>query len=359
MLNLLAKSFYYNLSKNFSFLPLLMPINITTSITFKCNSRCKTCNVWRREVNEFTLEEFDKTFKNIGKGPYWFTLSGGEPFLRKDITEICESIYKNCHPKIINIPTNGILYDIIPQKVKEICESVPHCKIVINLSIDGVGEKHDQIRGVKGNYEKAMRVYAALKNLNMPNLTVGIMTVISKYNMGDLPEIWEEVKKLNPDSYVTEIAEEREELLNLNSGITPSPEEYKKAAEFLKEKIISHNFKGFSKIIQGFRLNYYELTEKILEEKKQVIPCMAGLASAHIAPDGDVWFCCIQAKAIGNLREENYNLKKIWQNKKAALLRKEIKNGLCYCPMANASYTNILCNIKKLFQVAIYLLRRQ
>ncbi|MFH1453573.1 MAG: radical SAM protein [Armatimonadota bacterium] len=348
MLGLLLKSFYYNLSKWFGFSPKLMPLNITVSLTFHCNSRCRTCNVWTRNVDEFTLEEFDKTFKSMGKTPYWFTLSGGEPFLRKDILDICKSLYKRCAPKVINIPTNGILYDVIPEKVKQICEALPGTGVVINLSLDGVGEKHDQIRGVPGNYEKWIKTYKALRELNLPNLTIGIMTVISSYNVKDIPQILEEVKKLDPDSYVAEIAEEREELLNKEQGITPAYEDYVKAVECLNENLHRHRFRKFSSVIQSFRLVYYELTKHIMRQKRQVLPCMAGWASAHIVPDGEVWFCCIRGENIGNLRKENYNFKKIWNSTEAEIQRKSIKNKECWCPLANVSYTNILCDYSML-----------
>lgn len=357
MLGLLIKSFYYKLTKYFTFLPIIMPLNLTVSVTFKCNSRCKTCNVWTRNADEFTLEEFDKTFKSIGRTPYWFTLSGGEPFLRKDIVQICESAYKHCRPKVINIPTNGILHDIIPEKVRQICANLPETGIVINLSIDGVGEKHDAIRGVPGNYEKAMKTYYALKDLKMPNLTVGIMTVISSYNVRDLPLLWEEINKLNPDSYVTEIAEEREELLNKGLDITPAYDDYKNTVEFLQKKLAERHFGKFSSVIQSFRLVYYDIVKQIIKENRQVIPCMAGLASAHITAEGDVWFCCIQAKSIGNLRTAGYNFRKIWNCAKARGLRKYIKAGACWCPLANVSYTNILCSPKALFRVLMKYLK--
>jgi len=72
------------------------------------------------------------------------------------------------------------------------------------------------------------------------------------------------------------------------------------------------------------RLEYYALVKRILKEKRQVIPCYAGFASAQIAPDGDVWMCCVRAEPIGNLRESGYNFKKLWFSEKADRIRREI-----------------------------------
>ncbi|MCD4652251.1 MAG: radical SAM protein, partial [Candidatus Cloacimonetes bacterium] len=150
-----------------------MPMNYTLSLLYKCNSRCKTCNIYEKSADELTVEEYRKIFRSIGKTPYWVTLSGGEPFLRNDIVDICRELYNICRPKIINIPTNGILTKIIAEKVAQIAS---HCKksdIIINLSIDGIGEQHDEIRNVPGNYDKVIKTYKALRKLEHKNLSVG------------------------------------------------------------------------------------------------------------------------------------------------------------------------------------------
>ena len=53
-----------------------LPVNITVSVSYRCNSRCKTCNVWLLPNDDFTLEEWDRTFQSLGRAPYWFTFSG-------------------------------------------------------------------------------------------------------------------------------------------------------------------------------------------------------------------------------------------------------------------------------------------
>ena len=84
-----------------------------------------------------------------------------------------------------------------------------------------------------------------------------------------------------------------------------------------------------------------------MKEQRQVIKCYAGILSAQIAPNGDVWPCCILAKVIGNLKEYNYNFRKLWlKNQKLNEERKRIRTEKCFCPMANASYTNMLMNNK-------------
>lgn len=350
MLELLPKIIIYNLFKKFGF-PRIMPINYTVSVLYNCNSRCKTCNIWKKEAKNLTLSEYIEVFKKIGRSPYWVTISGGEPFLRKDIDELCAIIYKYSKPAIINIPSNGILTDVIVNKVKKIAATCKNSQIVINLSIDGIGEQHDKIRQVPGNYQKVIATFEKLKALNCNNLQVGIHTVISKYNVNEFRIIAKQLMQLNPDSYITEIAEERQELDTMNSDITPDVLSYRSAIDYLIHTIKNGKFKGFAKITQAFRIEYYNLVKKILRDKTQVIPCYSGFASVQISPDGEVWSCCIKAKSLGNLRDHDYKFKRIWFSPLSDKERISIKNRECYCPLANASYTNMLMDFPTLLRV--------
>jgi MoaA/NifB/PqqE/SkfB family radical SAM enzyme len=330
----------------------MSPLNFTVSVTYKCNSRCRTCNIYEKKVPEFTLNEFDRTFRSIGRGPYWFTMSGGEPFLRKDIVDICGSVYENCGPKIINIPTNGILCDVIPEKVERIVKNSPGSQIIINVSFDEIGERHDEIRNVKDNFVKAKQTFTRLKALHLSNLTVGMHTVISRFNVNNFERIYEELNLMEPDSYITEIAEERVELGNAGRDITPSLDDYSKAVDFLSEKIRQKRHDGISGITQAFRLQYYDLVKRILKEKRQVLPCYAGHISAQISPDGELWACCIRAESMGNLREAGYDFRKVWFSRRAKEMRKHIRGKRCHCPLANACYTNMLVSYRTMAAVA-------
>ncbi len=350
MLELLPKILIYKIYRSFGF-PKIMPMNYTISALYTCNSRCKTCNIWKKKAENLTIDEYKVIFKKLGRSPYWITISGGEPFLRKDLVELCRIIYKYSKPKIINIPTNGILTSKIVHCVKAIAQDCPKTQIIINLSIDGIGKKHDEIRQVPGNYTKIVRTFKKLKELGFKNLTVGIHTVISSFNVKEFSSIANELIQLGPDSYITEIAEERNELSTMNAKITPDIISYRSAIDYLIHRIKNGKFSGMNKITQAFRIEYYNLVKKILRDRKQVIPCYSGIASTQISPEGDVWICCIKAHSLGNLRKHDYNFKKIWFNRKTDKERLSVKNKECYCPLANASYTNMLMNIPTLIRV--------
>jgi MoaA/NifB/PqqE/SkfB family radical SAM enzyme len=334
---------------------LRLPVNITVSGSYRCNSRCKTCNVWLLPNDDLVLEEWDRVFQSLGRAPYWFTFSGGEPTLRKDLPDMVASAYRRCRPGIINIPTNGIQHKVIPDRVECVLEAAPKSEVIINLSLDGVGKKHDEIRGVRGNWSHSLSTYAALQALKSRyrNLTVGVHTVISNFNVDSFPELCEYVRReLKPDSFITEIAEERVELDTVGLGITPTAEKYTVAIDTLLESMRDQRLTGVAEVAQAFRHEYYELVKRTLREHRQVIPCMAGVASAQIAPNGDVWTCCVRAQSMGNLRDHDYDFGSVWRSGKAAQLRRSIKAGECYCPLANAAYTNMLMHGPTVTRVA-------
>lgn len=322
--------------------PVKLPLNLTLSVTYRCNSRCKTCNVYTRKAEELSLDEWDSVFTGYGKRLFWATISGGEPFLRNDLADLVCRLYDRCTPAIINIPTNGLLTDRIVSMVRQIAAHCSKSQIIINVSLDGIGKDHDMIRGVSGGYERAVETFIKLKSLENHNLSVGIHTVISVFNVDKIPMIHDKLVGLGPDSYITEIAEQREELQTMGTGITPSAGDYEKAIDYLLEKLRTDVFGKVGRLTRAFRILYYQMVKRVLLEKKQIIPCYSGFASAQIAPDGDIWMCCMEADVIGNLRNDGYDFKKIWISEAAKRSRARIKKGQCHCTLANASYTNML-----------------
>jgi len=327
-----------------------LPINYTFALTYKCNSKCKTCNIHTFEpVNELTTEEWQSIILNLYKYPYWVTFSGGEPFLRTDIVNIHSFLCEHAKPKVVNIPTNGLLTRRIVDSVVDMLSQNPQTQLNINVSIDHhEPQVNDYIRGIDFASEKACETFEELTSLQLlyPNLCVSIHTVISKYNFRDFSKIYSYLVTYagGVDNYITEVAENRVELDTLDLEITPSFSEYQIPLSLLSN--------GHSKGLRAsFRKNYYKLTSEILLKKEQIIPCYAGIMSCQITPDGEVWFCCVKGESVGNLRENEYRLELVWNNNKAIKQRKSISRKECWCPLANVSYTNMLMNPKSMYNI--------
>ena len=344
-----------------------MPINLTFSITNVCQSRCKTCNIWelyekqpQKRNEELVLEEIRSIFQSMGH-IYVFNISGGEPFLRKDLTEIIGAACDHLSPGVVHIPTNAIAKNRLGRKTREILavlqQKCPTTQLTIKPSLDHIGPKHDEIRGVKGNFGKVMAAFHHLKELqsDYPNFHVELGTVISRWNIDNISEIAHFVTQLGVDSYRNEIAEQRSEMFNTDNAIMPDSAQYEQAIGFFVQQI-RQNMKNrlmFQRITNAFRLVYYALAIKILKENSQVIPCYAGISNVHMTPYGDIWACCTLGydKPMGNLRDYNYDFKALWNSPKAKEIRTYIREGRCNCPMANQTYSNMLMHMPSLFRV--------
>ncbi len=350
MLGVLCKIPAFKLYRATGF-PRMMPTNLTVSLTYRCNSRCRTCRIYERKCEELSVEEYRKIFRSIGRSPYWITFSGGEPFLRQDIREICTQAYELCRPGLINIPTNGMLPERIEREVANIVQSCPRAHFVINLSVDGIRERNDDIRGVAGAYARAMETYQRLRSIRAKNMSLGIHSVISRFNAPEMPAIYGELKGLRPDSYITEIAEQRVELWTEHEEITPSLADYAAAVDMIAADMKGWKLNGISRITRAFRGHYYGAVKSYLRGGEPSLPCYAGIASCQIAPDGEVWACCVKSESLGNLREAQYDFRKIWFSAGADVIRRAIKSRSCACPLANAGYTNMLLSLRTLATV--------
>jgi MoaA/NifB/PqqE/SkfB family radical SAM enzyme len=336
------------------------PLNLTFSVTYRCNAKCRTCNVWKKRVEDLTLPEYTRLFASLGRSLYWATFSGGEPFLRPDLPDIIIACYERCRPAIVNIPTNGLLKARILEGVARIVRLAPGINLVVNFSLDGVGDRHDELRGVPGNYERMRETYRALKAAGHPNVTLGIHAVVSQFNAEEIPALRAHVRReFAPDSFITELAEERLELDTVGEDITPTAAAYAPVVADLVADIDTTRAPGVAGIAQAFRREYYQLAHRTLAEQRQVLPCYAGLASAHVAPNGDVWTCCTRAESIGNLRDANFDFDTVWSSRRGDELRESIRRGDCYCPLANAAYSSMLSHPPSLIRVGLSWMKRR
>ena len=121
------------------------PISIVHFITNKCNARCSFCfidfddpEIFKGELN---LEEIDTLTKNLGSSLLNVNLTGGEPFTRKDITEIAKLYIKNSTIQSIYITTNGSLPKRVESFAREISSINNQIELCFQISIDDFPRK--------------------------------------------------------------------------------------------------------------------------------------------------------------------------------------------------------------------------
>jgi MoaA/NifB/PqqE/SkfB family radical SAM enzyme len=315
-----------------------------------------------RSEQDLRIDECEKFFETVGQ-IFYFNITGGEPFIREDLPEIVEFSCKYLKPRIINIPTNGIMSQRIYEHTLEILEIInkydASISLTIHPSIDGVGEKHDEIRGVQGNFEKLVKTIRLLMPLQdkYPNFYLEPGSVISNFNIDSLDEVENFVHGLGIQSYRSEVAENRSEFQNFDDAITPSAEVYQKLIKEFSKKI-EDNIVGkrlLTKMTESMRMVYYDIAGKILETHKQIIPCYAGNSSIHVNFNGAVWPCSVLGYdyEMGNIRDYDYNLPKLLTSRKATEIRKHVQDQNCACPLAGVYYSNILFHFPSLFKAGL------
>lgn len=345
------------------------PMTLTYSVTAACQSKCKTCRIGEmycqdpsRAEKDLSIDEIEKIFSMM-KPVYFFNMSGGEPFLRKDLPEIVRLACKYLKPRVIHTPTNAILTDRIIENTEKIIQIIseydPTVPFTVKPSIDGVGELHDEIRGVKGNFNCLLKTIEGLKHLEekYDNFHLELGTVISNFNIDHLEEIEDFVHSLGVESYRNEVAECRTEFFNLDDPITPPADVYQRLIKDFARKVEDNigKKKKLARTTEAMRVVYYDIAGRILEEKRQVIPCYAGVSNVHINFDGGVWPCCVLGyeKQMGNLRDYNYDFLALWSSKEAYEARRYIKKKKCACPLANQAYSNELMHVPTLVKAGI------
>ncbi|MBV9945392.1 MAG: hypothetical protein JOZ69_00920, partial [Myxococcales bacterium] len=145
--------------------PRQLPVNLTVSVTYACPSRCATCDVWQKNVEDLSVDEYARVFPTLEKVPVWVTLSGGDQFVRADFDEVVRLVATQIEPRIVNIPMNGVITERIFQLLPKIAAHTARAELVLNLSVDEIGEAHDRIRGADRNFEKLALVAELIQDL--------------------------------------------------------------------------------------------------------------------------------------------------------------------------------------------------
>ena len=156
----------------------LLPRNIMFEVTHRCNLRCKMCGYYGEAGvapncrDEMSIVEIEKILDNICDFSPFVTITGGEPFIRKDMIDILE-LFNERNLKF-GILTNGTLVNHdIARKLADLNPAF------INISMDGPKEIHEIIRG-HNTFDKTIGCIRSLKDNGYQNITINC--VISKMN---------------------------------------------------------------------------------------------------------------------------------------------------------------------------------
>ena len=126
------------------------PVQIINYVTSRCNLRCSHC-FYKDSLNdpnpgEIPRKNLIKTMKDIGP-VLWYSLAGGEPFIRNDLEDIVNDVHYYCRPKVFSFPTNGWYTERTFNIILRSLQRLKRGNIILFFSLDGPESIHDEIRG--------------------------------------------------------------------------------------------------------------------------------------------------------------------------------------------------------------------
>jgi len=337
-------------------LGMFMPYELNFAITYKCISHCRICNIWKRKTKgELTLEEIKKVAKNASF-IHWLRLTGGEPFLRKDYVDIVKAFDKNCDLFFLTSPTNGFLPDLVSKQVERTLK-VYDKRYAVAVSIDGPEKIHDRIRGTKGAWDKAVETLQRLKRLEAEhkNFRVFVGYTISPYNIGFFKKTFEELKKMLPQISALDFHINLFQSSDVFYGIQMPSMKKSYFTNICKEidavlQMQGRRFIAFDPV-GGLAQKHLQLAKHFLQTGKMPVDCNIFNLSCFLDPQGNVYPCTVFDRKLGNVRDYNYDLKKVLTSETARNVREEIRAGRCpKCWTPCEAHQMILSNYLKLIK---------
>lgn len=345
--DILRGNLEYNVISKFK---TVSPKQLQLNITYRCNSKCIMCNIWRwgKEKKEISLSGFEKILSNdIFRGIRTLGIAGGEPFLRKDITELFD-LCLNKMPRLysVGIVTNGMLTSKIiseTAKIADMCTG-KGVKLGITVSVDGIGKIHDEMRGIPGLFEIVEKTLEGLTKLKeSKNLSIFIASVMTKKNVLGMQELanWALSKFNIPLSYqIVGFHETYVNNLDTVSELDFTAKEYGILLDTLKMLANPKNLYDLSAFY------WDEIFELYRDKRQRGLICPMIVDTFVVDCYGDVYLCLSENK-IGNIFE-NGSINEIYYGKKSVDHRKYLKRQKC--PTCNSGcfyYKSVRNNIFK------------
>lgn len=308
---------------------LFPPEFVSLVVTFKCNFRCQTCDIWKKKPEkELSKKEWfkiiDQLIQNLDKSAF-IEINGGEPLLRKNlILGLVKKLSKKFHQIAVN--TNGST--ITPKIIKDLKFAGAR---QIKLSLYSLDPKiHNKIRGTKIAFKSAQK---ALSYLKKSRFKTEIAILITAENIDSIPELIKYLKKFKNISIILQPLDESVESIksklktnSLPIKLWPNKKQIVKLFNFINKN--RQNIKNSQQNLKVIK-KYYLNPKSALKNR-----CFAGQRSLIIYPKGDVSFCFKMPK-IGNLKKDNLEklLKGSQQNRLA------IKKCQKYCRILGCNYS--------------------
>jgi len=348
---------YANLAVGQPFSPALLNILVTSV----CDMRCTHCFFTEqlddapRKKLQMTTREIEKISETLGGNLGVLILAGGEPFTRMDLPEIARAFYTNNHLESIYITSNGQIHKRIFPDVTRILQECPRLNVTMALGIDGLKEQHDKIRQKPGSWDIVIDTARRLQSMKReyPRLDVQTCTCFMNSNQDTIFEWYDFLKfQLKPDkvnfNYIRPPAADCKELEI--DGTRYARLAAKIDEDSRRGSIKNHYAGGIGFFKAALDVYMHGLIARTQEKQQAQLTCYAGTAGGVIYDEGTV-SSCENLEPVGNLRDFDWNFRKLWFSPAMQARRKQAADG-CFCTHeSNCYYPSLPFNPKHLIQI--------
>ena len=336
------------------------PIQLTYFLTSRCNLRCEHCFYWKEldsdHSHELSLDEIKSIAKSLPR-LLVLSITGGEPFVRKDISNVIKTFVDETRVHIITVSTNGFYIKRMREYIPQMLSENPNTNILFYVSIDGPEKIHDKMRG-EGSYKKAMDTIKIMQPFRkkFKNMGISASMTCTQSNQDFLAD---EFKSINNSGLVDNVN------IGFVRGDVKKPEikevaleKYRELTQLKLQAQREKKLKYPDNIIFNSFIDYkndytYKAVEHVYEHDSYILPCQSGNLMGILYDDGKVSPCEILTNSdFGNIRDYNYDFIKLWNDLPANQVRKKIKNG-CYCTFECAMSSSILFNPNYIAKIAV------
>lgn len=269
----------------------MKPTEAFCAVTYRCNCRCTICDVWQKEPSYEVEPSF---FYRLPPTLRLVNLTGGEPFMRKDLPEIAEAISDRCPDARLHLSTNGLLTSRIVDDTRRILKI--NCRTGVRVSLDGLGEVHDRIRGVPGAFEKAMATVKALRDAGVRDL--GVAFTLTAGNEEQLVPVYHLARSMGLD-FSTAVVHSSAHFFGEKGTAAPDADLGTRMLRQLQRLQLS----GWS-VKQWLRAYFTDGQIDYLNDKPRKIRCGAGREFFFLDPGGNVYPCPVLDRPFGSLTDD-------------------------------------------------------
>lgn len=280
-------------------------------ITDYCNSHCITCSIWKnKEIHEISLDKLEEVMKKtLFQNIQHVGISGGEPSTCQNLFEHIKVLVNTLHSlETLSITSNCINSQFWVDNLKTINDLCykRHIYFQFNISLDGIDNMHDRIRGTKNNFYNTNKVINFVIAQKIP---YQLHATIDKYNVYHINRILNFAQKLNAD-IIFRLASEIHRLENKAQLEEVALDDKQKS--FLCDFLQSESLLNYTKS-PGRKLFYRHLVRQVLGDGSRTAPCYFKHEGVVLASDGTLSFCSRFKKDFGTIYNNN-ELLSVYQN---------------------------------------------